>query len=78
MPAVVDSDQPRPVAELLAQHPGLADLGFSSHRETAVAESVVVHALVEFFNHAHLDVLRRVHAILFEGDTTESGSNRAG
>ncbi|MFL0021384.1 hypothetical protein ACJBCE_00380 [Streptomyces sp. NBUL23] len=36
-------------------HPGLADLGLSSHRETAVAESVVAHALVEYYNRAHLD-----------------------
>ncbi|MGV9879567.1 hypothetical protein [Streptomyces sp. NPDC003006] len=58
-------------------HPGLADLGASSHRETAVAESVVVHALIELHNRAHLDVLRRVHAIPFEDDTTESESNDA-
>ncbi|MBP2358559.1 MerR family transcriptional regulator [Streptomyces clavifer] len=58
-------------------HPGLADLASSSHRETAVAESVVVHALVEYYNRAHLDVLQRVHAILSEDDTTESESNDA-
>ncbi|WP_254895874.1 hypothetical protein [Streptomyces sp. NA02536] len=58
-------------------HPGLADLGSSLRRETVVAESVVVHALVEFHHCAHLDVLRRVHAILYEGETTESGSNYA-
>ncbi|WP_234316630.1 hypothetical protein [Streptomyces sp. NRRL S-15] len=56
-------------------HPGLVDLGLSSNRDTAVAESVVVHALLEFYNRARLDVLQRVHAILFEGDTNESESN---
>ncbi|WP_223779370.1 hypothetical protein [Streptomyces sp. 135] len=43
----------------------------------AVAESVVAHALVEFYHRAHLDVLQRVHAILFEDDTAESESNDA-
>ncbi|MEU3174208.1 MULTISPECIES: hypothetical protein [unclassified Streptomyces] len=52
-------------------YPGLADLGLSSHRDTAVAQSVVVHALVEFYHRAHLDVLQRVHAILFEDDAAE-------
>ncbi|GAB2958361.1 MerR family transcriptional regulator [Streptomyces heilongjiangensis] len=56
------------------EHPGLADLGLASHRERAVAESVAVHALVEFHNRAHLDVLRRVHTILVENDT--AGSER--
>ncbi|WPP32520.1 MerR family transcriptional regulator [Streptomyces sp. CL7] len=59
------------------EHPGLAELGLSSHRETAVAESVVVHALAEFHNRAHLDVLQRVHAILFADDTTKSENNDA-
>jgi DNA-binding transcriptional MerR regulator len=58
-------------------HPGLADLGLSSHWETAVAESVVAHALVEFYNRAHLDVLQRVHAILFEDDTRQSENQAA-
>ncbi|MET8176974.1 MerR family transcriptional regulator [Streptomyces clavifer] len=87
--AALDEDTPDEVRQRLAErmapdvrqqhrdHPGLADLGLSSHRETAVAESVVVQALVEFYNRAHLDVLQRVHAILFEGDTTESESNDA-
>ncbi|WP_399921406.1 MerR family transcriptional regulator [Streptomyces kanamyceticus] len=44
---------------------------------TAVAESLVAHALVEFYNRAHLDVLQRVHAVLFEDDTAESDSNDA-
>lgn len=85
--AALDEDAPDEVRQRLAErtapdvrqqhrdHPGLADLGLSSHRETAVAESVVVHALVEFHNRAHLDVLQRVHAILFEDDTTESENN---
>ncbi|MFI0510197.1 MerR family transcriptional regulator [Streptomyces sp. WSLK1-5] len=85
--AALDEDAPDEVRQRLAErlvpevrrqhrdHPGLADLGVSSHRRTAVAESVVGHALVEFHNRAHLDVLRRVHAILAEDDTPESASN---
>ncbi|MEU0127609.1 MerR family transcriptional regulator [Streptomyces sp. NPDC006289] len=85
--AALDEDAPDEVRQRLAErmaptvrqqhrdHPGLGDLGFSSRRETAVAESVVVHALVEFYNRAHLDVLQRVHAILFEDDTTGSESH---
>ncbi|WP_374985451.1 MerR family transcriptional regulator [Streptomyces fradiae] len=85
----LDEDAPDDVRQRLAErmapevrrqhrhHPCLADLGLSSHRDTAVAESVVAHALVEFHNRAHLDVLRRVHAILFDDGTTESGSDDA-
>jgi DNA-binding transcriptional MerR regulator len=58
-------------------HPALADLGLASHRERAVAESVAVHALVEFHNRAHLDVLRRVHTLLFGNDTSGSESHGA-
>lgn len=36
-----------------------------------------MHALVEFYNRAHLDVLRRVHSILVENDTTGSESDDA-
>ncbi|MEV6787883.1 MerR family transcriptional regulator [Streptomyces sp. NPDC051098] len=87
--AALDEDAPDDVRQRLAErmapvvrqqhmdHPGLADLEFSSKRDTAVAESVVVHSLVEFYNRAHLDVLQRVHAVLFEDDTTESESNDA-
>lgn len=32
---------------------------------------------IEFYHRAHLDVLQRVHAILFEDDTAESESNDA-
>lgn len=32
---------------------------------------------IEFYRRAHLDVLQRVHAILFEDDTAESESNDA-
>ncbi|MER7696715.1 MULTISPECIES: MerR family transcriptional regulator [unclassified Streptomyces] len=83
--AALDEDAPDDVRQRLAErmapvvrqqhrdHPRLADLGLSSHRERAVAESVVVHALVEFYNRAHLDVLRRVHSILAENDTAGSG-----
>ncbi|TQL19680.1 MerR family transcriptional regulator [Streptomyces sp. SLBN-134] len=85
--AALDEDAPDEVRQRLAErmvpevrqqhrdHPGLADLGLCSHRKKAVAESVVVHALVEFHNRAHLDVLQRVQAILAEDDTTESESN---
>jgi DNA-binding transcriptional MerR regulator len=88
--AALDEDAPDEVRQRLAErmapevrqqhrdHPDLADLRLSSHRETAVAESVVVHAMLEFYHRAHLDVLRRVHAILFEDDTPQDGSNGAG
>lgn len=87
--AALGEDAPDEVRQRLAEriapearqqhrdHPGLADLGLSSRTKTTVAESVVVHALVEFYNRAHLDVLRRVHAILVEDDTTESESSGA-
>ncbi|MCX2922142.1 MerR family transcriptional regulator [Streptomyces sp. NEAU-W12] len=87
--AALDEDAPDEVRQRLAErmapdvrqqhrdHPGLADLEFSSHRDTAVARSVVVHALVEFYNRAHLDVLQRVHAILFEDDAAEGGDDAA-
>ncbi|GHH43434.1 helix-turn-helix domain-containing protein [Streptomyces candidus] len=74
--AALDEDAPDEVRQRLAErmvpevrqqqkdHPCLGDLGLASRRERAVAESVVVHALVEFHHRAHLDVLRRVHALL--------------
>lgn len=49
-------------------HPSLSDLGASSRREEAITQSVVVQALVEFYNEAQLDVLRRVHALLSRDD----------
>ena len=58
-------------------HPALADPGFVSRREAAVAESVVAHALVEFYNSAHLDVLRRVHAIVFGDGAAKSEDGAA-
>lgn len=85
--AALDEDAPDEVRQQLAErmvpevrqqrrdHPCLADLGLSSHRETAVAEAVVVHALLEFHNRAHLDVLQRLHALLSEDDAAEGGSN---
>ncbi|WP_257132711.1 MULTISPECIES: hypothetical protein [unclassified Streptomyces] len=84
--AALGEDAPDDVRQRLAErmapevrqqhrdHPGLADLGLSSRREKTVAESVVVHALVEFHNRAHLDVLRRVHSILVENGTSSSES----
>lgn len=50
--------------------PVLRDLDASSRPGGAVAQSVVVQALVEFYNEAHLDVLRRVHALLAQDDPT--------
>ncbi|MFJ7237878.1 MerR family transcriptional regulator [Streptomyces olivaceus] len=88
--AALAEDAPEAVRQRLAElmasevrqqqrdHPALADPGFVSRREAAAAESVVAHALVEFYNSAHLDVLRRVHAIVF-GDGTarrEDGASR--
>ncbi|WP_245606264.1 hypothetical protein [Streptomyces himastatinicus] len=52
-------------------HPILRDLEASSRREGAVAQSVLAHALVEFCNEAHIDVLQRVHALLAEDDAEE-------
>ncbi|WP_130797381.1 MerR family transcriptional regulator [Streptomyces otsuchiensis] len=49
-------------------HPLLHDLSSYSRREEAVARSVIVHALVEFYNEAHIDVLRRVNALLSDED----------
>ncbi|WP_432079934.1 MerR family transcriptional regulator [Streptomyces sp. WAC 04229] len=79
----LDEDAPDDVRQRLAErlapevrrqqrdHPALADLRASSRLEAALTESVVVQALVEFYNHAHLDVLQRVHAIVFEEGTGE-------
>jgi DNA-binding transcriptional MerR regulator len=47
-------------------HPFLRDLEASSRRGRAITQSVVVQALVEFYNEAQLDVLQRVHALLSE------------
>ncbi|AGJ52605.1 transcriptional regulator [Streptomyces sp. PAMC 26508] len=83
----LDEDAPDDVRQRLAErmapeirqqqqaHPALADLGQASYRERVVAESVALHALVEFHNRAHLDVLRRVHAILVKSDCAESEGN---
>ncbi|MFE8910497.1 MerR family transcriptional regulator [Streptomyces globisporus] len=85
--AALDEDAPDDVRQRLAErmvpgvrqlhreYPALADLGLASHRARAVAESVAVLALVEFYNRAHLDVLRRVHTILVENDTAGSESH---
>jgi len=83
----LDEDAPDDVRQRLAErmapeirqqqqaHPALADLGQASYRERVVAESVALHALVEFHNRAHLDVLRRAHAILVKSDCAESEGN---
>ncbi|MGI5427357.1 hypothetical protein [Streptomyces sp. CA-179760] len=49
-------------------HPVLRDLEASSRRGRAITQSVVVQAMVEFYNEAQLDVLQRVHALLCEDD----------
>lgn len=48
------------------EHPSLADLEATSRRGKAVAESVVIQSLLEFYNPAQLDVLRRVNALIAE------------
>ncbi|WP_233518156.1 MerR family transcriptional regulator [Streptomyces corynorhini] len=45
-------------------HPFIKDLDAASRRDGALARSVVAQALVEFYNEAQLDVLRRLHALL--------------
>ncbi|MER5555686.1 MerR family transcriptional regulator [Streptomyces sp. NPDC002793] len=54
------------------EYPSLQDLDASSRREPAVTRSVVVQALVEFYSRAQLDVLRRLHLLLAEGDGVEA------
>ncbi|WP_055554203.1 MerR family transcriptional regulator [Streptomyces sp. NBRC 110028] len=56
------------VREQQKDHPILRDLEASSRRGAAITQSVIVKALTEFYNEAHLDVLRRVHALLAEDD----------
>ncbi|MFC8130497.1 MerR family transcriptional regulator [Streptomyces sp. NPDC057302] len=76
LPADAPEDVRRRLARRLApvvreqqrNHPLLRDLEASSRRGGAITRSVVVHALVEFYNEAHLDVLQRVHALLSEDD----------
>ncbi|MGV9851200.1 MerR family transcriptional regulator [Streptomyces sp. NPDC003442] len=76
LPADAPEDVRRRLAERLApearrqqeDHPFLRDLEASSRRDVTIAQSVVGQALVEFYNQAQLDVLRRVHALLSEDD----------
>ncbi|MFI9761384.1 hypothetical protein ACIHFB_26050 [Streptomyces sp. NPDC051963] len=53
-------------------HPSLRDLEASSHQEgtitPSITQSVVVQAVVEFYNEAQLDVLQRLNALLSEDD----------
>lgn len=70
------ADAPEDVRQVLAErltpevrrqqeeHPFLSDLQACSRRDPGLTQSVVVQALVEFYNEAQLDVLRRVHALL--------------
>lgn len=50
------------------EYPSLRDLEASSRRKAPITRSVVVQTLVEFYSRAQLDVLRRVHILLSEGD----------
>ncbi|MGW2256850.1 helix-turn-helix domain-containing protein [Streptomyces sp. NPDC001780] len=76
LPADAPEDVRRQLARRLApevrkqreDHPVLSDLAASSRRSGAVTQSVVVQSLVEFYNEAQLDVLRRLHALLAEDD----------
>ncbi|MGC9544402.1 MerR family transcriptional regulator [Streptomyces sp. UG1] len=76
LPADAPEDVRRQLAQQLApqarqqqeDHPFLRDLETSSRRERAIAQSVVVQALREFYNEAQLDVLRRIHALLSQND----------
>ncbi|NJQ04421.1 helix-turn-helix domain-containing protein [Streptomyces lonarensis] len=47
-----------------AEYPVFDDVGSYSRHDEAVARSVVLHSLVEFYHEAHLDVLRRVNEML--------------
>nr|WP_245240943.1 MerR family transcriptional regulator [Streptomyces spiramenti] len=47
-----------------AEYPVFDNVGSYSRRDETVARSVVLHSLVEFYNEAHLDVLRRVNEML--------------
>jgi DNA-binding transcriptional MerR regulator len=49
-------------------YPQLSDVYASSRRGRAVTQSVVVEALLGFFNEAQLDVLQRVHVLLAGDD----------
>ncbi|MFJ6852192.1 MerR family transcriptional regulator [Streptomyces sp. NPDC091271] len=76
LPADAPEDVRQSLAERLApearrqqeDQPFLSDLETSSRREAAITQSVVVHALVEFYNEAQLDILQRVNALLSEDD----------
>ncbi|MET7444242.1 MerR family transcriptional regulator [Streptomyces sp. NPDC005508] len=56
-------------------HPFLSDLEASSRREAAITRSVVLHAVVEFYNEAQLDVLQRVNALLAAGDAARGSAD---
>ncbi|MFX4294167.1 MerR family transcriptional regulator [Streptomyces bohaiensis] len=47
-----------------AEYPLFDSVGSYSRRDEDLARSVVLHSLVEFYNEAHLDVLRRVNEML--------------
>ncbi|MEV5810547.1 MerR family transcriptional regulator [Streptomyces parvulus] len=54
-------------------HPRLADVQACSRLGRPLTESVVTQALTEFYNGAHLDVLRRVHGIVSGEAAREAG-----
>ena len=49
------------------EYPAMTDLETASRRGKGVAQSVVIQILVEYYNRAQLDVLRRIDAILNGG-----------
>ncbi|WP_235883884.1 MerR family transcriptional regulator [Saccharopolyspora elongata] len=79
LPADASEDARQQLAERYApeirrqyqDHPSLEDAGATAPRGEAFTMSVVVQGLVELYNPAQIDVLRRVNAIL-EGDRTSS------
>lgn len=76
----LSADAPEDVRRRLAQRlapearrqlrdsPLLRDLEASSRQGEAIAQSVLAHAVVEFYNEAHIDVLQRMNALLSEDD----------
>ncbi|MFJ2214349.1 MerR family transcriptional regulator [Streptomyces sp. NPDC101062] len=76
LPADAPEDVRQRIAERLApevrkqkeDHPLLHDLEAASRRGAAITQSVVVQAVVEFYNEAHIDVLQRLNALLSADD----------
>lgn len=79
LPADAGEDTRQQLAERFApvvrrqyqDHPSLKDAGARAPQGEAVTRSVVVQGLVEFYNPAQLDVLRRANALI-EANPTPS------